>query len=227
MNIYSPLTITQKILESYVPTRLYIKCHTKTGLKYLGKTIHENVAAYKGSGKRWNNHLKCHGKEFVINEWVSDWFNNPHDLQDFALLLSETLDIVNSPEWANLKPEYGIEGNRPVGKLNGMYGTSRSGEENPFFGKAHSDDTKRLIGTKKKGSKMPDSHREAQYRRMSSDANPMCDPKNRKTLSESRLKTPKKECAHCGVRVDPGNYAKSHGDKCKKKPKTNTGETLC
>jgi hypothetical protein len=215
------------MLESYVPTRLYIKRHTKTGLRYLGKTIHEDVAAYKGSGKRWTNHLKRHGKEFVINEWVSDWFNNPHDLQEFALLLSETLDVVDSSEWANLKPEYGIEGNRPIGKMNGMYGSSRGGAENPFYGKSHSDDTKKTISQKKTGIKMSDDFRAKRSALMSSDANPMCDPKNRKTLSEARLKTPKKECAHCGVYVDPGNYGKSHGDKCKKKPKTDTGETLC
>lgn len=220
MTIYSPLAISERMIANFVPTRLYIKRHAVTGIRYLGKTIHEDITSYKGSGTRWTRHIKKHGPEFVVNDWVSDWFTDPHDLQEFALFVSEEMNIVESNEWANVKPEYGVEGNRPVGKSNGMYGTSRKGDEAPFFGKSHSSSTKELISSKKTGTKMSDEFRARRSEIMSSDANPMSSAEHRKTLSEARLKTPKKECPHCGVHMDPGNYAKHHGDKCGKKPLT-------
>lgn len=216
MSIYSPLAITEQMLDRFVPTRLYIKRHTTTGLKYLGKTIHNDVSSYAGSGTRWTSHLRKHGKHLVVNDWISDWFYNPHDLQDFALLLSETLNVVESDEWANLKPEYGVEGNRPVGKLNGMYGSSRKGEKATFYGKKHSDETKLLISQKNTGQKMPESQCKATSARMLK-TNPMDNAASRKKLSETKLKIPKKKCPHCERSFDPGNYAKSHGDKCKMK----------
>ena len=43
---------------------LYIKIHTKTKLKYFGKTT-RNVNRYHGSGKHWQRHIKQHGVEHV------------------------------------------------------------------------------------------------------------------------------------------------------------------
>ena len=171
MNIYSPLAITEEMIVKFVPTRLYIKRHLITGLRYLGKTIQEDINSYKGSGKRWKNHLRSHGKEFVVNEWVSDWFTNPVDLQDFALLISQEFDIVSSDNWANLKPEYGVEGNRPIGELNGMFGTSRKGKDNPFYNQQHTEESKSKMGPR--GQTMPDSHKKARSKLMLTKANPM------------------------------------------------------
>ena len=40
-------------------TKLYIKTHNKTGLRYFGKTVQEDVHGYKGSGKYWTSHMLC------------------------------------------------------------------------------------------------------------------------------------------------------------------------
>lgn len=93
-----------------MPTFLYIKQHTLTGLKYLGKTSSKNPYVYNGSGKYWKRHIKKYGTNNIKTLWVSEPFYNNSNLKEFALFLSEELDIVNSNEWANLKEENGLDG---------------------------------------------------------------------------------------------------------------------
>lgn len=97
-------------MKNYQPTRLYIKTHTETGLKYFGKSSAENIDSYYGSGKYWKRHIEEHGKEHVITEWVSDWFYEPDSIKEFALKFSKENDIVQSELWANLKDEDGLDG---------------------------------------------------------------------------------------------------------------------
>lgn len=182
MNIYTPIFISEKMIEQYQPARLYIKRHSKTNLKYFGKSIHQNIDSYKGSGKIWQNHIRYHGKEFVVTDWVSDWFNDPYDLQEFALFVSEELNIVESKEWANMKPEYGVEGHRPVGNLNGMYKTSRRGVKNPFYGKNHTVESKLKMGPH--CQIMPDTQKQATKFRMLT-SNPMKNPLSVQKIRDS------------------------------------------
>lgn len=86
---------------------LYIKTHNKTGLKYFGKTIREPFS-YLGSGTYWKKHLHKHGND--IKTEIVAVFEDKQKASDFALTFSETYDIVNSNEWANLIPENGING---------------------------------------------------------------------------------------------------------------------
>ncbi len=98
-DIYTPETI--------LPTRLYIKQHSITGLKYFGKTI-QDPYTYLGSGTRWLNHIKKHGREFVETLWVSEPYTNATLIQEDALKLSQENNIVESSEWANLELETGL-----------------------------------------------------------------------------------------------------------------------
>lgn len=93
-----------------VPTKLYVKKHSQTGLLYFGKTTASDPYSYKGSGKYWTNHIKKHGTEFVETVWISESFNNESELVEFAIAFSEIFDIVNSDQWANLKEENGLDG---------------------------------------------------------------------------------------------------------------------
>jgi hypothetical protein len=86
---------------------LYIKTHNKTGLKYLGKTIRDPYK-YKGSGKRWTEHIKKHG--YDVTTEILGTFSTNEELKNFSIPLSEKLNIVESIEWANLKPESGDGG---------------------------------------------------------------------------------------------------------------------
>ena len=98
MNIYTQI----------LPTYLYIKKHSVTGLKYFGKTI-QDPYKYLGSGTRWCDHINKHGKEFIETIWVSEPYTDTL-ISEVALLISEHWDIVSSKEWANLKPENGVDG---------------------------------------------------------------------------------------------------------------------
>ena len=86
---------------------LYIKTDNKTGLKYLGKTVRDPYK-YKGSGKRWTEHIKKHGYD-VTTDILGTFLTN-EELQKFSIPLSEKLDIVKSKDWANLKIESGDGG---------------------------------------------------------------------------------------------------------------------
>lgn len=101
-DIYMPETIR--------PTRLYIKQHSITGLKYFGKTISANPYKYLGSGTRWLNHIRKHGIKFVETIWLSEPYTDAKLIGEIALKFSAENDIVNSAEWANLKFETGLEG---------------------------------------------------------------------------------------------------------------------
>jgi hypothetical protein len=86
---------------------LYIKTHNKTGLKYLGKTV-QDPFTYKGSGKRWINHIKKHGND-VTTEIVGTYETIDNFRLD-SVIISEKYNIVNSEEWANLRLETGDGG---------------------------------------------------------------------------------------------------------------------
>lgn len=101
---------TSETKETIRPTRLYIKQHSITGLKYFGKTISANPYKYLGSGTRWLNHIRKHGTKFVETIWVSEPYTNAKLIEEAALKFSIENDIVKSAEWANLKPEDGLDG---------------------------------------------------------------------------------------------------------------------
>jgi hypothetical protein len=96
------------IYTSIIPTRLYIKQHSITKKKYFGKTTRDPYK-YNGSGEYWSKHIKKHGKRFVETIWISDLYYDT-SISDYALHFSVENDIVNSKEWANQKPENGLDG---------------------------------------------------------------------------------------------------------------------
>lgn len=83
-------------------------------MKYFGKYTKDDILEYSGSGVHWNHHLNENGDGFVSTQWISDWFLDPIELQEFALSFSELFDIVNSDDWANMKYENGLEGGDTV-----------------------------------------------------------------------------------------------------------------
>lgn len=97
-NIYTPLD---------KPTRLYIK--KLNNLYYFGKTVKSDVHNYTGSGLRWTNHFKKYGKQNIETLWVSGWYYDT-SIVDAAIHFSNENNIANSPLWANIIPENGING---------------------------------------------------------------------------------------------------------------------
>lgn len=94
--------------NQFRPTFLYVKQHNVTGLKYFGKTVESDPVKYKGSGKVWMRHLLKHGNN-VTTLWY-EMFTDKEQLTKYALQFSKENNIVESKEWANLKPEDGLWG---------------------------------------------------------------------------------------------------------------------
>ena len=83
---------------------LYVKTHNQTGLKYLGQTVRDPYK-YKGSGKRWKNHLAYHG--YDISTKILLVTESKEEMIDTAIFFSNLFDVVKSPEWANIVAETG------------------------------------------------------------------------------------------------------------------------
>ena len=94
------------------PTYLYIKQHTKTGLKYFGKTTKDPIK-YHGSGKHWKRHIEKHGQH-IKTLWYQ-LFQSENELIEYALKFSKDNNIVESDDWANLKEENGLDGGMEKG----------------------------------------------------------------------------------------------------------------
>jgi hypothetical protein len=86
---------------------LYKKTHNKTGLQYLGKTI-QDPFVYQGSGDRWIPHIKKHGYD-VTTEILREC-QTSEEVKEWGLYYSELWNVVDSKDWANLKPESGDGG---------------------------------------------------------------------------------------------------------------------
>jgi len=90
-------------MSSETPIYLYIKTHTKTGLKYFGKTTRKDPHKYLGSGKHWRAHLEKHGYDYTTE--IYGTYINKDECQTAAIEFSEKNKIVESKDWANLRIE--------------------------------------------------------------------------------------------------------------------------
>ena len=84
------------------------KTHKITGLKYLCKTIREDWHKYSGSGKYWKRHIKVHGRD--IDTDLLKECQTAEELREWGLYYSELWNVVESDEWANMRPEDGDGG---------------------------------------------------------------------------------------------------------------------
>jgi hypothetical protein len=93
---------------------------------YLCKTSSQDPYLYKGSGKRWLNHIKKHNSWIVT--CVIGNFETKEELREAGLFYSKHFDVVNNPNWANLTEEKGnggLVGTGQLGKTWNIKDTSR------------------------------------------------------------------------------------------------------
>jgi len=83
---------------------LCIKTHSKTGLKYLCKTI-KDPYKYCGSGVDWKKHLKEYGKEHTTK--ILKECKSHSELSYWGRYYSDLWNVSSSSEWANRIPETG------------------------------------------------------------------------------------------------------------------------
>lgn len=94
-------------MKPFKPTYLYVKTHNVTGLRYFGKTVGDPYS-YSGSGKHWLRHLRKHGNDVTTE--VIGYFLCPEECEKEALTFSHDNQIVESPQWANMIVENGLDG---------------------------------------------------------------------------------------------------------------------
>jgi len=137
----------------FKPTWLYVKQHNQTGLKYFGKTV-RNPYKYKGSGKKWVAHINKHGND-VTTIWV-ELFTDQNLIREFALKFSEENQIVESNDWANLKPEDGLWGGSAKGTNAGKVRTEEHCRKisEKAKGRKHSSETIMLMSLQRKGRQL-------------------------------------------------------------------------
>ena len=216
------------IYANFKPTRLYIKQHTVTGMLYFGKTIYDDIESYKGSGKYWTNHIKKHGTEYVENLWVSDWFVDPHDIEEFALFFSKEHNITESSSWANLKEENGLMSGGAISKESKIKSSiTHSSTEykerlsttcvhcgktisKPVYNRCHGDNCK----------ENPNRTSESILKETTHCLN-MRKTKNSKLFKQQNSIT----CEHCNENMFIGHYLNHHGEHCKHNP-NRTSESI-
>lgn len=123
---------------------LYVKTHNVTGLKYLGQTK-RNPFKYDGSGKYWKSHLNKHGKNVSTTILLST--ESKEELSETGLFFSNLWNIVESDEWANLKPEEGDGG--------------WSGHPGPWLGRTQSPESNAKRSATQQGVKKSKAHKAA------------------------------------------------------------------
>lgn len=102
---------------------LCVKTHKATGVKYLCQTTKKDPYTYLGSGTYWLLHLRKHGRN--IDTEILRECSSSDELKHWGQYYSTLWNVVDSPEWANLKPETGQGGSinlgPKMGKANGRY----------------------------------------------------------------------------------------------------------
>ena len=224
-----PLTLKRSISMTIYPTVLYIKQHSVTRMKYFGKTT-QDPHKYNGSGKHWARILKKYGKEHVITLWVSEPFTDSDTITEFALAFSRDNNIVESKDWANQKPENGLDG----GSSSGPRGKQQNPSKKPshMIGKTPSDATRKKqsashmgkISPKKgkpsgkqqnpsgpRGKRQNPSGPRGPYGPTGKQQNPHGP---RGPYGKQQNPAPKVICPHCGLEGGISNMKRWHFDNC-------------
>jgi hypothetical protein len=203
---------------------LYVKTHNKTGLKYLGKTVYDDVDSYQGSGKIWKRHIKKHG--YDVTTEIIFVTANKDEIKEKGIYYSNLWNIVESDDWANLKPEEGDGGkivltDEIIAKRKQFMLTN-----NPFKGKKHSEETKQKIKDKRKLQVMPIKTEEQRKQISESLMGHTVSEETKKKISvqtkgksKSNKGQPKRkiDCPHCGKIGAIAMMIRWHFNNCKRK----------
>lgn len=187
---------------------LLVKTHNKTGKKYLCKTVKNNYHDYQGSGKYWKHHIKKHDYD-VTTECIFQT-EDKQELKEKGLYYSELWNIVESDEWANLKPESGDGGG-----IRGSRGPYSEEERLTAYAsrrnrrRSYSEEEKLLKYASRRGPRGPQKNPNTR----GPQKNPSKKPKKFTNHSTKQIVT----CPHCNKNGPKPQMIQWHFDKCKSK----------
>jgi len=184
----------------FKPTALLVMEHNITGLKYFCKTaLLDRVNRYKGSGTRWTNHLKVHGKDIKVG--VLGFYVEEERCRNAAKQFSVDNKIVESDEWANLVEE------------TGMMDRNMSNSLNPFYGKKHTPKMKESMRLARLGR----SVNKGAYRSPEQRAKISASLKGRKNPAVSQRLTGRKLTAETKAKLSEAGKKRIWSDETREK----------
>jgi len=138
---------------------VYMTTNLVNGKKYIGMCKNTHSKQYIGSGKVLKDAIKKYGKE-NFERIVLEECDTFEDLSEAERKWIEKYDAVNNPDFYNLTPggfggsseymkEYWSNLSDEQRKISRNWSRKdMTGQNNPMFGKKHSEETKKKIGTK-------------------------------------------------------------------------------
>jgi group I intron endonuclease len=212
---------------------IYITTNMINGMKYLGQKSFDDNNKWKnylGSGKALKNAIRKYGKQNFDRNIICFCYS-PEELNEAEYTLSVFLNVVEDRNWYNLC--YG--GEVPIGyvatdearskmseaqkarwtdELRQELGEKMSGEGNPFYGKHHTDDTRKTLSEQHTGMKASD---EARSKMSQSQTERFKDPAERAKCGWEH--TDKQKQAHSERMSGEGHpmFGKHHSEETKAK----------
>jgi hypothetical protein len=184
---------------------LYLKTHNVTGLKYLGKTT-QDPYQYKGSGVRWENHIKKHS--YDVSTTILFQTENKEEFKKVALDYSHRLNIVESKEFANLTHEEG-QGGMTTNQWEKGNTPWNKGKKCPY-----------LIENKKlywEQWKKDNPNYKDKWKKYIPKGKENWNIAHNGKGNISVINKRKLKCPHCGKESNAGNIYRWHNDNCKQK----------
>jgi hypothetical protein len=213
--------------------KLMIKTHCITGLKYLCYTQKDDHESY-----HWRRHLREHGK--IITTQLIFETNDYQEFVQVARQKSIEFNVVENPQWANLKHEEG-DGGDTVSSLRWItdgvndkyhpadsvtlpegwrWGRTKckftdSSFQREMSKRSHAAQTHEI--RKQAAAKAAQTKKEnGSFRDISGDKNPAKREDVKMKIKQSALARPMIKCPHCNKvgQSSPGMY-RFHFDNCK------------
>lgn len=136
---------------------IYITENILNGRKYIGqKTFKHNWENYLGSGKILKQAIELYGKENFKRSIIA-LARNKKELDDLEIFYINKFEAVSSNEFYNIHSG-GSGGNTIAGFTDiemEKFKSKQRGENNSFYGKKHSEETKKKMSENRKGKNNP------------------------------------------------------------------------
>jgi hypothetical protein len=175
-------------------------------LQYLGKTSSKNPNQYRGSGTRWTNHINKHG--YLVKTDILKECSSNEEVRYWGEYYSKLWNVVESKDWANLKPEYGEGGDSGGGEIKSrkisvaLLGKKQSA--------VHVNNRRTALTNRQLSNEHKNNIRKAQTGRKLSPAH---------STNISKAKTGVKQkttsCPHCNKTGGASGMKRYHFDSCK------------